>query len=173
MFRETARFAVLCSILWLSGCATGARCVTSTSTCGIVAIPNKSNEWPNYYHKQAEDLIQAKCPDGYVIELEEEFIPGANLRRHKSDGSLESAGFFDQTEWRIYYRRKDAPEGATTALMVHPLPPGSAPAGVQQAVGLTPVVTPLGKSPGFNVPMPGMPPRPNDVIPASQQQQQQ
>jgi hypothetical protein len=167
MFRKTARFAILFA-LGLSGCTTGARYVTTTSTCGIVAIPSNSDKWPNYYRKQAEELLQAKCPDGYVIELEEEFIPGANQRKRRSDGSTETTGFFDHTEWRIYYRRKDAPEGATTALMVHP-PPVAAPLGVQQAVGLTPVVMPLGNTPGVNYSMPGMPPRPTGVVPASQQ----
>jgi hypothetical protein len=141
--------------LALSGCATGARCVTATSTCGIVAIPSNTDLWPNYYRKQAEDLLQAKCPDGYVIEREEEFVPGANRTRHKSDGSAEPPGFFDQTEWRIYYRRKDAPEGSTTALMAHP--PATPPRGdIQQAVGLTPVVTPLGNMPGVNYSTPGV-----------------
>jgi len=168
MFRQTARLAILCT-LGLSGCNTSARYVTTTSTCGIVAIPSKTDAWPYYYRKQAEELIQAKCPDGYVIEREEEFVPSANQLRRRSDGSTESVGLFDKTEWRIYYRRKDAPEGASAALLAQP-PPKASPWAVQQAVGLTPVVTPLANTPGVNMQVPGVPlGRPTGVLPSNQQ----
>jgi hypothetical protein len=155
MLRQIGRLVICCS-LGLAGCATGARYVTATSTCGIVAIPSNTDKWPNYYRKQAEDLLQAKCPDGYVIEREEEFIPGANQRRRKTDGSAEAAGIFDQAEWRIYYRRKDAPEGSTTALLVHP-PAVEQPLPGQHPVQLTPAVAPLANMPGVNFMVPGAP----------------
>jgi hypothetical protein len=154
MFRHIGRIAVLCTVA-LAGCMSGARYVTTTSSTGIVAIPSNSDLWPNYYRKQAEELLQAKCPDGYVIEHEEQFIPGADQRRRRSDGSIQTAGFFDQAEWRIYYRRKDAPEGSTTALMATPTPAAS-PLGIQP-VGLTPVVMPLAKTPGVEMARPGVP----------------
>ena len=154
MFRHIGRLAVLCTVA-LSGCMTGARYVTTTSTAGIVAIPSNTDLWPNYYRKQAEELLQAKCPDGYVIEHEEQFIPGVDQRHRRSDGSVQTAGFFDQAEWRIYYRRKDAPEGTTAALMPV-VPPAALPTGVQP-VSLTPVVMPLGKTPGVDMATPGVP----------------
>jgi hypothetical protein len=167
MRRQIAGLAILC-MLGLTGCSTSARYVTSTSNCGIIAIPTNTDKWPFYYHKQAEELMLAKCPQGYVIEHEEEFIPGANKAKRRSDGSSESAGLFSGSEWRIYYRRKDAPEGVTTALMAQPAPRGL-PLPATQTVGLTPVTTPLANTPGVNMTTPGVPlGRSSGVVPASQ-----
>jgi hypothetical protein len=166
MFRQIARLAILAA-LGLSGCNTSARYVTTTSACGVVAIPKNTNAWPDYYRKQAEELMQAKCPEGYVVEYEDEFIPGANKNKHRSDGSTESTWLFETTEYRIYYRRKDAPEGASIALL--PLPPATAtPSIARQPVGLTPVSTPLANTPGVNMQSPLVPTnRPGPVMPAS------
>src|SRR5713226_9158459 len=77
MSRQVSRLALLCvcGIAGLSGC-NSARYVTVDNSGGVVAIPSNSNSWPNYNRRHAEELMQAKCPGGYVIDHEEEFVTG-------------------------------------------------------------------------------------------------
>ena len=113
------------SLAALAGC-NSARYVTVTSEGGVVAIPDNSNNWPSYNHKHAEELIQAKCPGGYVIEREEEVVVGSNqytdtTTKTKGDpllAALRIAPVTEETqqhttssdikEWRLYYHRADA-----------------------------------------------------------------
>jgi hypothetical protein len=161
MSRQLVYLAVLCMVASLSGCATGARYVTTTSNAGVVAIPTNSNSWPHYYHKQAEDLMQAKCPEGYDIEKEGEFVTGATQQTtsttNKTGDPLLAALYIapvteknnqttivnEQTEWRIYYRKKGAPAGSGLALAAPVGQAAPAPAPLQSAVTLTPPGTPL------------------------------
>lgn len=48
------------------GCAQ-VRLVRDTPDGGVIAIPNNTNEWPTYYRNRAMQLMQRKCPEGYVI----------------------------------------------------------------------------------------------------------
>jgi hypothetical protein len=188
MSRQIARLALLCtaSLMGLTGCGTSARYVTTTSNSGVVAIPGNSNSWPSYYHNQAEELIKAKCGANYVIELEEEFVTGTTQHTTSTTDTTgdpllaavriapvtqrnsQSTTFNNQTEWRIYYRRTDAPNGAGIALKT--LPPGDLPpmGAIRPAVSLTPSGTPLPSLPTPLVvgpmspvsgrsPMPGVP----------------
>jgi hypothetical protein len=63
----------------LSGCAK-ARYVEVSQQGGIVAIPANTNRWPTYYRDQAMELIRQKCPDGYEVVQEEEFVTGQVAR---------------------------------------------------------------------------------------------
>jgi hypothetical protein len=107
----------------LAGCSTGARYVTTTNSAGVVAIPSNTDDWPYHYRKQAEELMQAKCPGGYVIEREETCVEC-------------------NKEWRIYFRRSDADTGASLALAVKPAT-AAQPWNLRQPIALTPVVTPV------------------------------
>ncbi len=86
-----------------------------------MAIPNNSNQWPEYNYKHAEELMRKQCPQGYVIEREEEVVTGqvAHVSPERDRDSLMAQTFSggedkvvrkeDVKEWRIRYRAKDAP----------------------------------------------------------------
>jgi hypothetical protein len=145
---------VMAGLLGLNGCASSARYVTKSSNGGIIAIPANTNSWPGYYHNQAEELMKAQFPDGYVVEHVDEFVTGTTqytdtTTNRNSVAVLTDLGiapekvnqhqttsYQNNTEWRIYYRRKDAPAGSSPPAL---LPAGTAAAVVQPVVGLTPV----------------------------------
>ena len=159
--RQIVQLAGLCTLglAALSGCSTPARYVTVNSTGGVVAIPSNTNEWPNHYRKQAEELMQAKCADGYVIEYEEEFVIGTHRTTSTSStgypaqaappgmpmtqNAREATSLSNQTEWRIYFRRTDAQPGSAVALKVQPQIEVAPLFPVQRAVMLTPTGTPV------------------------------
>lgn len=118
------RLAWLCALVGalLTGC-NSARHVAYDSSGGVVAIPSNSNCWPNYHRKHAEELIQARCPGGYVIDHEEEVVVGTTQH---TDVTTETRGDpllaalrvapiteetrqqttnHNLTEWRIAYRK--------------------------------------------------------------------
>jgi hypothetical protein len=126
-------------VVVLCGC-TNARYITVDPTGGVVAIPSNSNAWPTYNRDKAEELMRQKCPQGYVIDREQEVVVG---QTHLTNTNTETSGNAtlaalhiapvtqethetvtskDQTEWRIWFHAKDAP-----ALAAEP---------VQQAGGL-------------------------------------
>ena len=127
MSRQLSRVALwcVCGLAGLSGC-NSARYVTVDNSGGIVAIPDNSNKWPSYNHRHAEELMQAKCPGGYVIDREEEVVTGTtqytdtttNTRGDPllaairvapvTQDTQQKTTSTNQTEWRIYYHRKDA-----------------------------------------------------------------
>ena len=79
----------LCAgVLCAAGCAK-ARHVQINGGTGTVAIPENTNTWPNYYRKQAEDLMRQKCPNGYEIVAEEEAVVGQTAH---TDTRTESKG---------------------------------------------------------------------------------
>ena len=160
MSRQVSLLALLCvsGIAGMSGC-NSARYVTVDSTGGVVAIPSNSNSWPTYNHRHAEELIQAKCPGGYVIDREEEFVTGTteyvdSTTNTKGDQMLAALRIApvtqetqqrtttsNQTEWRIYYHRKDAPmPAAGAAPPAAAVRPSGPPTGDPVPVG---AVTPL------------------------------
>ena len=73
----------------ISGCAK-ARFVEITPQGGVVAIPSNSNSWPNYYRDKAEELIKKKCPDGYEIVMEEEYVKGQVAHTHSRSKTREA-----------------------------------------------------------------------------------
>lgn len=128
MSRRT-RLAVCCAaaLALLTGC-NNARYVTVNSQGGVVAIPDNSNHWPDYNRRHAEELMQAKCPGGYVIDREEEVVVGTHqytdtTSEKKGDPLLaalqvapmredvhEHTSSTNVTEWRITYHKADAPK---------------------------------------------------------------
>lgn len=126
MVRQLGRVAV-CSILATALCGCGsARYVTLDANSGVVAIPTNVNSWPFDYRDQAEALMRKKCPQGYVIDHEEDVICGtthttntntekkndpvlaafrvqAQTEEHVSQTTTSS----DQHEWRIWFHGKE------------------------------------------------------------------
>jgi hypothetical protein len=116
---------VICAALaGLCGCSE-ARLVSCAPTGGVVAIPNNSNTWPCYHHKHAEELIREQCPQGYVIDKEEEVVVGTTEHVHtdtdrKGDPLLaalkiapvnetthQTTTVEEKKEWRIYFHGVD------------------------------------------------------------------
>jgi hypothetical protein len=140
--REMMRTVALSVLLGLCGCCQ-ARLVRSDSYGGVVAIPDNSNTWPTYNRKNAEELMMQKCPQGYRIEEESEFVTG-QLRSTHTEGNQHSVAYQvlgvgnvdttedvrDLTEWRIRFRAKDAPPVAQTT---------SAPPAELQMIPLSPL----------------------------------
>ncbi len=127
--RRTLRFAVPFVAACLCGCL-AVRIVEDKPDGGVVVMPNNSNQWPTYYRNRAEYLMKEKCPDGYVVVKEEEFVdnPLANDGRKPYEHFEYSGGYeritkYDRKSYRIVFRRgaasdKTAPpkkkqEGAT------------------------------------------------------------
>jgi hypothetical protein len=120
----------VCCILLLTllansqwGCAT-ARVVMRNQNEGVVAIPVNHDRWPVRHRQKAEALMAQHFPEGYAIEHEEEYVIGQTTR-YGEDRSGEMVLFgnsvgvglgsgrrtgtattVDQTEYRIYYRRR-------------------------------------------------------------------
>ena len=80
--------ALCAGLFFAAGCAK-ARHVQINGGTGTVAIPANTNTWPNYYRKQAEDLMRQKCPNGYEIVAEEEAVVGQTAH---TDTHTESKG---------------------------------------------------------------------------------
>ena len=71
---------------WMIVCNGCARYTLLEADSGVIAIPANLP----VYRKQADKLMQERCPEGYVIEREEEIWRNEEIR-----------------EWRIYFRSKD------------------------------------------------------------------
>ena len=118
----------LCIGLAFTG-ATGCQSVRVVSTGesgGVIAIPANTDMWPFRYRSKAEALLAQKCPEGYIIELEEEFVTGQTTNvqeNHRQDerqiskrasftvdSTNTTATTSDVKEWRIHYRKKTADE---------------------------------------------------------------
>jgi hypothetical protein len=122
------RRSVLLSILSVglavgTGC-NAARYVTLEQNGGIVAIPSNSNTWPYYHRSKAEELMAKRCPQGYVVEGEEEVVVGqtqyVDTNTEKSgdpvlaalhvalvnEHTKQTTTYQNQTEWRIRFRGK-------------------------------------------------------------------
>ena len=113
--------ATLCS----SGCPS-VRVVSKQESGGVIAIPANTDIWPFRYRSKAEAMISQQCPEGYIIELEEEYVTGQQTRveeEHRDntqqlskrasltvETSNSTATTSDTKEWRIHYRKKTAAE---------------------------------------------------------------
>ena len=104
----------------LTGCGNTARYVASAPNGGIIAIPANSDEWPTHYRRDAEKLMQAKCPQGYVIDHEEEVSVGTvTTHQTKADPDpvkgillgqkVDATEVHDQKEWHIAFHGKEPP----------------------------------------------------------------
>jgi hypothetical protein len=123
-----AAWLVTAALLAAGSCGcTSARYVTLEPNGGVVAIPDNSNSWPTHNRDKAEALMRQKCPQGYVIEREGEVVTGttehtethtarsgdpilATPRVARVDETVsQDTTHHDKTEWRIWFRAKDAP----------------------------------------------------------------
>lgn len=124
MARRLARRATFWAALLLTvaGCA-GARLVSFDAHGGCIAIPENSDGWPYYYHTSAEQIMRAKCPDGYRVLKEEKVVVGKSTTkktRHDLKGDPLLSDLFkdahasatddtevhERTEWRIWFEKK-------------------------------------------------------------------
>ena len=64
--------------LFLAGCASSPRFVHQDANSAVVAMPHDSNCWPSYYRDNADKMLRARFPQGYVVEKEEEFVTGVS-----------------------------------------------------------------------------------------------
>jgi hypothetical protein len=136
----------------LSGCG-DARFVAQDQYGGVVAIPYNNNYWPMHYREEAEKLMAQKCPQGYVIDHEEEVVIGQTTTAGTSTdtrnydlpggnrspaGSLtstttnRSVSVQDKTEYRITFHAKNAAPAPTVIqtgarVVVPPMAPGLPP----------------------------------------------
>jgi hypothetical protein len=62
-------------VLGAVGCG-GARFVQVDTQRAVVAVPDNSNCWPNYYRDQVDKMLAKRYPQGYVIEEEGEHVVG-------------------------------------------------------------------------------------------------
>ncbi|MFL5339359.1 MAG: hypothetical protein ACJ8F7_04250 [Gemmataceae bacterium] len=125
MFTKARRAFALLPLIAI-GCAE-ARYVTLEQNGGVVAIANNSDSWPNYNRKHAEELMAKKCPDGYVIDHEEEVVTGQTQHIQTNSNRTgdpllaalhiapvqeethQTTEFTDQREWRIWFHDKNVP----------------------------------------------------------------
>lgn len=138
------------------GCG-GARYVMQDASGGVVAIPANSNSWPTHYRDEAEKLMRQKCPDGYVIDREEEVVVGQTTTgstntdtrsydlpggKRQPSGSVtatttnRSVSTQDKIEYRITFHAVRAAREATPTRVLVPV---SGPA------GLPPTPVPVGQ----------------------------
>jgi hypothetical protein len=139
---------VVAILAGLSGCASPARYVEQNSDSGIVAIPAKTNAWPNYNLSAARELIEKHVGPNYEIVEEREVATGQQVLNNNQVNGNQSVGQTttqNLTEWRIAYRKKAGPMGGGLQPVggiqpMRPLP-GSGPA-VQPAGGIVPSMGP-------------------------------
>jgi hypothetical protein len=124
----------------ISGCSS-ARYVSIEPNGGIVAIPSNTNSWPDYNRKNAEELMKEKCPQGFVIDREQEVVIGTtehtDVNTEKTGAPLlaalkvspveekrtEKTYRTDRTEWRIWFHAVDAePVGRAPTESTAPAP---------------------------------------------------
>jgi hypothetical protein len=95
----------------LAGCAAPARYVALEPGGGTVAIASNTPE----QHAQALALVASRCPQGYDIVREEEFVTGtevSNERRTEYDRTFDETRTSQnvrsrvRTEWRITFSCK-------------------------------------------------------------------
>jgi hypothetical protein len=136
--------AALCAGLTAGVCGcSNARMVRWDGTTGVVAIPHNDNTWPDKNREHAEELIKEKCPRGYTIVDEQEYVVGGTV-----DQSVARVGYMrvhetsyhPEKEWHITFRSADAPP----MTIMTPPPPGPAAPMIVPARAVVPaaVVTP-------------------------------
>ena len=107
------RLYALLSLLTASVCGCLAvRIVDETPVGGVVVMPNNSDQWPTYYRNRAQYLMKQKCPDGYVIVREEEFVDNPAARDGRKpyehfeySGGIQRISSYEQKAYRIAFRR--------------------------------------------------------------------
>ena len=119
---QTPSLLILATLIALSTGCNSSRYVMRDGETGIVAIPANTSSWPFYHRTKAEELMAEHFPAGYEVVREEETVVGQTTSfneqhndRHVEvhDGveigtasSTSSATTTDETEYRIFYRRR-------------------------------------------------------------------
>jgi hypothetical protein len=161
--------ALVLALAFAGGCASPAKYVEKRGDSGIVAIPANTDVWPSYNRRAALDLIQ-KHVGAFEILEEREVVVGQSTHNNQQVNSEQTFNreipFLpaekqtisntttqrDITEWRIVYRRLDAPRsiGGAGNFGNSGAAPGLTPAG-----GLAPGVVPSVQPAGAVVPQRG------------------
>ncbi len=119
------RLAFLIGVIAAGACGCpSVRVVSQQDSCGVIAMPANTDMWPFRYRSKAEALLAQQCPEGYIIELEEEYVTGQTTsvqedhqeNEHQvskrvsftTGSSSTTSTTSDQKEWRIHYRKKSA-----------------------------------------------------------------
>jgi len=118
---------------------------------GVVAIPNDTNRWPCYNRKAAEELMDHKCPQGYVVQNQTEVAIGRPAPVN-APGSHDITTFgvvnigarMDEappelTEIRIRFRAKDALQQPPERAESPPVEPAVTPVSFQSPADPIPV----------------------------------
>ena len=108
------------SLAGAAGCQS-ARYVLKEQDRGVVAIPVDSLNWPVDHGEEAQKLMIAHFPQGYIVEREEEVVVGEVTRYHENSNNhvegkhgrvvIQAGGVsgytetVDKKERRISYRR--------------------------------------------------------------------
>ena len=142
MIRSLAIFLGF-TLLALVGC-NDARFVHRGEDEGIVAIPERSNEFPAYYLTNAAELMESHVGPGYEIVEEREVTKGVQEMAQ----TLQPAGIqqtmhtsSNLTEWQIRYRKKNGvvvgqPSQPRAELLAPPV--SVAPAAMNQTIDVPP-----------------------------------
>ena len=143
--------AVVGIAVGLTGCGSTAHYVSKQNDGGVVAIPGNSETWPTNYRADAMELIRKHVGQDYEI-VDEKDVPVGRTGAG-SEGPAESASYKAMTnttltEYRITYRRKQAPAAGGSPNQftgTGGVPTGVMPAaGVRPQTGAGPVVLPAG-----------------------------
>jgi hypothetical protein len=156
--------AAVLLLVSVSGCGS-ARMIQSVPDGGVVAIPSNTNSWPCKYRDHADKLMAMKCPNGYDVVREEEVVVGVKTTTAEVSNRVAQAGYKDnpeqtttsvvtttrpQKEYRITFRSR---QPAPLPVPVVSTPPVLAPVPVRP---VSVVANPV---------PPGLPPRPEPVVP--------
>ncbi len=119
--------ALLLGLTVCAGCASPAKNIEKNRDGGIVSIPANTDAWPSHNRRAALDLIQKHVGVNYEIVQEREVVVGQSTTNNQQVNTEQTPGRFpflapnekqtvtnnttshDVTEWRIWYRRVDAP----------------------------------------------------------------
>jgi hypothetical protein len=142
-------FALLGVIAAANGCASPARVVSYNREdgSGVVAIPDRSDAWPNYNYRAARALIEKQVGPNYKIISEGEVVVGQSTQNQQQTNTEQTAnrrnpnlpgerqtttGSVTQqnvTEYRITFARVAAPAN-------YDQPAGGLPGGITPAGGI-------------------------------------
>jgi hypothetical protein len=128
--RRTLSAITLAAAVGAMGCTSARYVSLDAGGSGVVAIPANFNRWPLNFRDEAEELMRQRCPEGYVIDHEEEVFKSQTV---------------DAKEWQIHFHSKNALVEGTG--VPKPLPTGGVAGGVSFTTGVTPASAPLPAEP--------------------------
>lgn len=171
--RRAGAFVALLAAALASGCGSSAKYIEKRGDAGVVAIPNNTDAWPSYNRRAALALVEKHVGVNYEILEEREVVVGQSTHNNQQTNVEQTVNreiFFlpaekqtttttttqrDITEWRIVYRRKDAPAGTAVTPAGGNIPAGVVPSVLPAGGAGTPVIL-HGKS-GTGAPLMGRP----------------